>query len=172
MTVGEVLAHYLQHTGTFDYVQKAMVPLNDSFCSFYEVIDVGAQGLTLWDIAAEQEVHCWNSSGYPGRQGETWYVRVVPPFVEGLARSVTLSTPYVFTASSRRSWEGFFQRHSALEGAGANSLQEYLKEGKWLGYWLEFVHQAFTGYTGNMIQVMGVPDEPASLPHFDPERKL
>jgi hypothetical protein len=37
---------------------------------------------------------------------------------------------------------------------------------------LEFVHQAFMGYTGNMIQVTGVPDDPASLPHFDSKRRL
>jgi hypothetical protein len=82
MTVGEVFVHYLQHVGTFDYVEKAMVALNDSFCSFYEVRDVGAQGFTLWDIDGKQEVRCWCSSGYAGRKGEIWYVRVLPPFVE------------------------------------------------------------------------------------------
>ncbi|MGO8675403.1 MAG: hypothetical protein ACLQVX_05995 [Limisphaerales bacterium] len=172
MTVGEVLVHYLQHTGKFNYVRKAMVPLNDSCCSFYEVLGADGSGLTLWDIAAKREVRCWNSSGYPGRRGEIWYVRVAPPFVEGLPRSVTLSTPYVFNDISRRTWEDFFQRYLASEGAGGNSLQNYLKNGKWLGYWLEFVHQAFSGYTGNMIQVTGVPDDPASLPHADPRRRL
>lgn len=172
MTVGEVLLEYLQHKGTLDCVQRAIVLLNDSFCSFYEVMEVHDQGLGLWDIAAKQELQCWCSSGYRGREGEVWYVRVVPPFVQGLTRSVTMSTPSVFTDSSRRTWEDLFQRHLAPAGAGANSLHHYLKNGKWLGYWLEFVHQAFVGYTGNMIQVTGVPDDPASLPHFDSRRRL
>jgi hypothetical protein len=152
-----------------------MLPLNDSFCSFYEVMEVHDQGLRLWDIAAKEELQCWCSSGYRGRKGEIWYVRVVPPFVQGLTRSVTISTPYVFTDSSRTTWEDFFQRRLASAGGGGNSLQHYLnylKNGKWLGYWLEFVHQAFMGYTGNMIQVTGVPDDPASLPHFDSRRRL
>jgi hypothetical protein len=172
MTLGEVFVHYLQHVGTFDYVEKAMVALNDSFCSVYEVLDVDAHGLTLWDIAGKQEVRCWGSSGYPGRKGEIWYVRVLPPFVQGLTRSVSLSTPYVFRDSSRRTWEDFFRRRLSLESAAGDPLRDYLKNGKWLGYWLEFVHQAFAGYTGNMILVTGVPDDPASLPHADPRRPL
>jgi hypothetical protein len=172
MTVGEVLLRYLQHKSTLDCVQRAMVALNDSCCSFYEVLEVHDQGLGLWDIAAKQELQCWCSSGYRGRAGEIWYVRVVPPFVQGLTRSVTMNTPYVFTDSSRLIWENFFQRYLAAEGASGNSLQHYLKNGKRLGYWLEFVHQAFMGYTGNMIQVTGVPDDPASLPHFDSRRGL
>jgi hypothetical protein len=28
------------------------------------------------------------------------------------------------------------------------------------------------GYTGNMIQATGVPDDAASLPHYDAKRRL
>ncbi len=172
MTLGELFVRYLQHVGRFDYVQKAMAALNDSFCSFYEVMDVGTQGLTLWDTAAKQEVRCRCSSGYPGRTGEIWYVRVLPPFVERLGRSVTMSTPYVFRDSPRSTWEDFFQRHLSSGSAAGRPLRDYLKNGKSLGYWLEFLSQAFANYTGNMILVEGVPDDPGSLPHFDAEHKL
>jgi hypothetical protein len=65
----------------------------------------------------------------------------------------------------RRTWKDFFQRYLASTGEAGNPLGDYLKHGKWLGYWLEFVFQAFKGYTGNMILATGVPDDPASLPH-------
>jgi len=172
ITLGEVLVHYLKRQDEFDYVQKAMAALNVSFCSFYEVIDVDAEGLTLWDTAAKQELPCWCSSGYRGRKGEIWYVRVLPPFVQGLTRSVTMNTPYVLTDSFRLIWEEFFQRHQGSEAAPGRSLQEYLKNGKWLGYWLEFISQAYADHTGNMIRITGVPDDPASLPHADPKRQL
>jgi hypothetical protein len=32
--------------------------------------------------------------------------------------------------------------------------------------------QAFVGYTGNMVLVTGVPDDPGSLPHSHPKHKL
>jgi hypothetical protein len=127
-------------------------------------------GVRLWDIAGKQELQCWNSSGYPGENGEIWYARLLPPFVEGGSRSVTMSTPYVFRNSGRGTWERFFQRHSAKKAGADCSLRDYLKYGNSLGYWLEFVFQAFVDYTGNMILVTGVPDDPASLPH--PKRQL
>jgi hypothetical protein len=172
MTLGRLFTHHLENAGRFDFLRQAMVALNDSFCSFYEVTDVGAQGVKLWDIAGNREVQCWNGSGYPGRKGEVWYVRLLPPFVEGSNRSVTMSTPYVFRDSDRRTWEDFFQRHLASEADVGNALRDYLKYGKSLGYWLEFVFQAFLGYNGNMILVTGVPDDPASLPHSHPKHKL
>ncbi|MCI0537080.1 MAG: hypothetical protein L0Z50_17835 [Verrucomicrobiales bacterium] len=172
LTLGELFVRYLKHVGKFDYLRKLMDTLNDSYCSFYEVMEVDAHGVKLSDIARQREIRCWNSSGYAGRQGEVWYVRLLPPFVDASSHSVTVSTPYVARDSSRRTWEAFFQRHMASETAAGRSLQDYLKYGKFLGYWLEFVFQAFTGYTGNMIVVTGVPDDPASLPHSHPKRKL
>jgi len=171
-TLGELFGHYLRQAGGFDYLQKAMEPLNASYCSFYEVTDVGAEGVRLWDIAGRQEFQCWNSSGYPGRIGEVWYVRLLPPFVAGTQRSVTMGTPYVFRDGERRTWEDFFQRHQASRLGAGQGLRDYLKYGKLLGYWLEFLFQAFTGYTGNMILATGVPDDPASLPHADPRHRL
>lgn len=171
-TLGDLFAHHLEHTGRLDYLREALVALNDSYCSFHEVTDVGLDGVTLWDIAGKQEVQCWNASGYAGRRGEGWYVRVLPPLVEGLNRSVTLGTPYVFREGGRRTWENFFQRYLASESGAGHSLRDYLKYGKSLGYWLEFVFQAYAGHTGNMILVTGVPDDPASLLHSDAKHRL
>jgi hypothetical protein len=172
VTLGKLFSHYLHHATKWEHLRKALVAMNDSYCSFYEVMDVDANGVKLWDIAGEQLLGCWNSSGYPGLQGEIWYARVLPPFGQGSNRSVTASTPYVFRDSSRITWENFFQRHLASKTGAERPLKHYLKYGKSLEYWLEFVFQAFKGYTGNMIFVTGVPDDPASLPHCDPRRKL
>src|SRR6266511_1571913 len=51
LTLGELFAHYLQHVGKFDYLREAMVALNDSYCSFYEVTDFDAHGVKLSEIA-------------------------------------------------------------------------------------------------------------------------
>jgi hypothetical protein len=172
LTLGEVFVHYLEHTNKLDYLRRALVALNESSCSFHEVMDVDGQSTRLREIAGQQEVQCWSSSRYSGRKGEIWYVRVLPPFAAGSSNSVTLSTPYVFRDCDRQRWEDFFARYAASEFGSSHSLREYLKFGKSLGYWLEFVFQAFEGYTGNMIQVRGVPDNPASLPHSHPKHKL
>ncbi len=172
-TLGEILLHYLQRTGQFSCLQRAIAALHESYCSCYEVTAVGAAGVSLRDIVEQQEFPCWNSSGYPGRKGEIWYVRLLPPFAEGARRWVTLGTPYVFRPGSRAPWEEYFQRQRATATTGAEqSLREHLKYGKFPGYWMEFVFQAYSGYDGSMVLVTGVPDDPSSLPHADPKHKL
>ena len=173
LTLGELFLHHLQHKGKLENLWQAMRTLNDSYCSFYEVTDVNAQGLRLWDIASKQEIDCcWNSSGYSGQVGEIWYVRLLPPFSSDFTRFVTVSTPYVYRGSDRHTWESFFQRCATSEFGAGHSLRDYLKYGKSLGYWLEFLFQAYEGCTGNMVMVTGIPDDPASLPHSDPRHKL
>jgi len=172
VTLGELLVHHLQQVDKYDYLLKAMVALNQSLCSFYEVTEVGKHGVNLWDIVSQREMACWNSSGYPGRKGEIWYARLLPPFMEGANRSVVMNTPYVFQEGTRRTWENFYQRYLLSDFGATHSWRDYLKYGKSLGYWLEFVFQAFKGYTGNMILVTGVPDDPVSLPHSHPKHRL
>jgi hypothetical protein len=94
------------------------------------------------------------------------------PFVKGSNRWVTVSTPHVFRDGGRRKWEAFFQRYLGSQYGAGHLLRDYLKYGKSLGYWLEFLFQAYAGHTGNMILVTGVPDNPASLPHSHPKHKL
>src|SRR4051812_3629676 len=62
----------------------------------------------------------------------------------------------------RQTWEDFFRRHGGPDTGNDQVLRDYLKFGKRLGYWLEFVFQAYAGHTGNMILVTGVPDDPGS----------
>jgi len=78
----------------------------------------------------------------------------------------------IYQDRPRQTWEEFLHRAQSSPHAGGQSLPDYLKYGKRLGYWLEFLFQAFEGYTGNMILVRGVPDDPASLPHSDPKHRL
>ncbi len=172
-TLGGLLAQYLKGKNALPYLWRALDALNDSSGSFYEVMDVGNGLVRLWDIPGRREISCWNSSGYPGQRGEVWYVRVLPPVLDGTDHSVTLNTPYVFRKEGRESWEDFFRRRP-FSGGGEPSreLREYLKYGKTLEYWLEFVFQAYANHTGNAIFLVGLPDDANSRPHSRLGRRL
>lgn len=45
LTLGEMFAHYLRHTGEMEFLRQAMGSLNESCCSFYEVTEVDVQGI-------------------------------------------------------------------------------------------------------------------------------
>ncbi len=171
-TLGELFAHYLEARSGPDLLQRALSALNDSHCAFYEVRGVDSGEVRLWDIAGRREFQCWNSSGYAGRKGEVWFVRVLPPLLETGERSVTMNTPYVFVEGGRRPWEDFFERCPRSRTGSNAGLRDYLKFGQFLGYWLEFVVQAYVNHTGNAIFVMGFPDRPDSMPHSEHCRKL
>ncbi len=171
LTLGGMFAHYLKTRNELECLQHALSFLNDSYCAFYEVLQAEAGEVRLWDIAVRREFRCWNSSGYAGRRGEVWFARVLPPFSAYSHLWVTVSTPYVF-AEGGRAWEGFIARCLGPANGSDNRLQEYLKHGKFLGYWLEFIHQAYANYTWNAIFLAGFPDQPESRPHSDERRKL
>ena len=170
-TLGGLFAHYLKRKNTMGYLWKALDALNDSYGAFYEVEAIEENLVQLWDIVGQKKTSCWNSSGYAGELGEVWYVRQLPPYLDDSRHSVTLNTPYVFRKQGRRLWEDFFLR----QRSGNDPVHEsgsFLKHGKLLDYWMEFVFQAYSGHTGNAIFLEGFPDIAASRPHFEPGRNL
>ena len=153
------------------FAPKGVSALNDSHCAFYEVRGVDSGEVRLWDIAGRREFQCWNSSGYAGRKGEVWFVRVLPPLLETGEHSVTMNS----LTSSWREAAGLGKTFRALPAfqnrfqCRAAGLPEV-----WAipGLWLEFVVQAYVNHTGNAIFVMGFPDRPDSMPHSEHCRKL
>jgi len=170
-SLGELFGQWLRGKSTLSYLWKALDILNKSYGSFYEVVGVeGNQVVRLRDILQENEVRCWNSSGYSGRNGEVWYVRVLLPSVDGAECSVTLNTPYVFKNENRKSIEAFFRRQSSEHPSF--DVQDYLKHGTFPNYWLEYIFQAYAGHTGNAIFIEGLPDDAASRPHSAGDKDL
>lgn len=170
-SLGELFAQWLRAKDAYPYLWKALDILNKTCCSFYEVVGVREEeNIQLRDVLQQREFPCWNSSGYPGKTGEVWYVRVVPPYMEETACSVTVSTPYVFRNENRKSIEAFFRRR--LSENSTFDVLDYLKHGTFPHYWLEYVFQAYASHTGNAIFLEGLPDDPASRPHSNGGRDL
>ncbi len=170
-TIGKLFGQWLRDKNSFSYLWKALDNLNRTYSSFYEVMGVGGdETVQLSDILEQRVFQCWNSSGYSGRTGELWYVRVLPPSLEGAKCSVTVSTPYVFRNESRESVETFFRRCSSKDASF--DVVEYLKHGAFPHYWLEYVFQAYVDHTGEAIYVEGLPDDAAGRPHADGGKDL
>lgn len=162
-TVGELFQKRLKNANELPLIWKSIGLLNASYGSFYEVVDKEKNQVRLSEICSDREMRCWNSSGYEGKKGEVWYVRLLPPCLDGSDCWVTLNTPYVFEDDNRQAWEAYF--HRALENEPSLKVSQYLKHGKSFTYWLEFVFQSYAGHSGNAVFLTGFPDDPASRPH-------
>lgn len=171
LTVGILYSRYIAEKKTMLYSQRAMMALNDSFVSFYQVAGGDLHNAILWDMIGKKEIIARTAILDPSRVqyrpavGEVWYARILPPLREGDYPYTVFNTIYVFRSTGRDDWEAFFDRECVLLPEGRAGLPGFLKRGKFFGYWLEFVFQAYVGYTGEAIFLEGLPDIKESRPH-------
>lgn len=108
------------------------------------------------------------ASGYRGRAGEIWYVRLLPPLMPDLARyHIAFTTPYILTKASKDDWIQFLQRSTMQFKArdDRQALHQLLKFGPEPNYWNEFVFKAYHHHQSDAIFLAGIPDLKATLPH-------
>ncbi len=119
----------------------------------------------LRELVTNAEYVCHPTSGYRGKNGELWYVRLLPPLLPDLARyHVAFTTPYILMASPG-DWSQFLRRAVPGSGNDATGLHRFLKHPPDPNYWNEFVFQAYHHHQSDAIFLAGIPDLKATLPH-------
>lgn len=133
----------------------------------YEHIGIDGPHVRLRELVTDSEWTCLSTSGYRGRSGELWYVRLLPPLLPDLARySIAFTTPYILMAS-KDDWLQFFKRTLTQSGfgTGKDGLHRLLKYGPDRAYWNEFVFKGYHHHQSDAIFLAGIPDLKATLPH-------
>lgn len=147
----------------FDALKK----LADSRMGIYENVGMDGPAVRLRELVTEAEFTCHNASGYRGRPGELWYVRLLPPLLPDLARYyIAFTTPYILMAS-KDDWLQFLKRGMSQAGFGTDKdgLHRFLKYGPDPNYWNEFVFRGYHHHQSDAIFLAGIPDLKATLPH-------
>src|SRR4029077_12605614 len=90
---------------------------------------------------------CHSTSGYRGKRGELWYIRLFPPLEPELATyHIVFTTPYILVGQSKDDWIAYLKR--SMVGIMASSephggLHQLLKFGTSTNHWNEFVLLAY-----------------------------
>jgi hypothetical protein len=145
----------------------ALKKLAASRMGVYEHAGMDGSHVRLRELLTDDEFTCHCATGYRGRTGELWYVRLLPPLLPDLARyHVVFTTPYILMAS-KEDWLQFLQRSLMQFEAGdeRQGLYRLLKCGPEPNYWNEFVFQAYHHHQPEAIFLAGIPDLKATLPH-------
>jgi hypothetical protein len=134
----------------------------------------------LRELVTDQEIKAISPSGYLGKPGEVWLVRVLPPpFADlDLNYSVVFTTPYLlgklgpagrFRTDVEEDWSAYFKRNLAPgDQAAAGSAYELLmKYGLSRKYWNEYIFLAYRDFRHDVVMLEGIPDIVDSLPHAD-----
>jgi hypothetical protein len=103
-------------------------------------------------------------AGYSGEKGELWYVRVLPPPIQGSSLHVAFTTPYIVLQPGPREWLAYVSRTFS----GTASIGDYIdhmKYGPTREYWNEYVFEAYVNYRTEAIFLAGLPDVAESRPH-------
>ena len=128
----------------------------------------GIQGdtVTLRELVTDTVCRALVPSGYRGRKGELWYVRVLPPALPDIEEHVVFTTPYVLMEPAS-DWHAYFDR--TLPDAPAQDhvarYERLMKFGPARDFWTEFVFEAYLNHRDDVIFLKGLPDVAESRPH-------
>jgi|SRR5579864_1792557 len=145
----------------------ALKKLAASRMGIYEHVGMDGPHVRLRELVTDADYTCHNASGYRGRPGELWYVRLLPPLLPDLARYyIAFTTPYILIAS-KDDWLQFLKRGMSQSGFDTDKegLYRFLKYGPDLNYWNEFVFKGYHHHQSDAIFLAGIPDLKATLPH-------
>jgi hypothetical protein len=143
----------------------ALKKMAASRMGIYEHVGVDGPHLRLRELVTNAEYTCLSTSGYPGKSGELWYVRLLPPLLPDLAHYyIVFTTPYILMAT-KEDWLQFFPRAMSGSDGDREALHRLLKYGPEPNYWNEFVFKAYHHHQSDAIFLAGIPDLKATLPH-------
>jgi hypothetical protein len=151
------------------YQLDAAKKLNDSRMGIYEHVGVEGSHICLRELTTNDDYLCHCPSGYLGRKGELWYVRLLPPLEPQLAQYwIAMTTPYILGGTSKNDWIAFLKR-TMLQCDGPTDersrLYNLLKHGLEPRYWNEFVFKSYHHHQQDAIFLTGIPDMKNTLPH-------
>lgn len=153
--------------GTPDDLLRVFGLLQESRMGVY--VHEGAKKGTvlLRELVTDKLCRAIVPSGYRGRKGELWYVRVLPPALPEIAEHVVFTTPYVLMKQGEPEWQAYFRRtlpDAPLQERIAR-YEHHMKFGPARDYWTEFVVEAYVNHRTSVIFLAGIPDIPESRPH-------
>ncbi len=162
----------------FDYAPwliEAFGRMQRSRMGFYVHCGNEGDGALLREVGTRETISCMVPFGYAGREGEIWFVRVLPPPHELCPRHVVFNTPYVIQGWPESAFIDYLERELARMTAGktpqTDDLRGHLmKYGPDPNHWNEYVFCAYTGHRSEVIFLTGIPDIRASLPHASRHR--
>jgi hypothetical protein len=141
--------------------------MQDSRMGIFVHEGVGEETIVLGELVTDRVCRAICPSGYRGRKGELWYVRVLPPPVRGLEEHVVFTTPYLLIMPSEHESQAYFHRTlpDAPSAERIATYEHHRKFGPARDYWSEFVFEAYVNHGSDVIFLAGLPDFAESRPH-------
>jgi len=121
-------------------------------------------------LGSQETKLCHVPSGYMGKAGELWFVRLLPPANALFDYHIVFNTPYILVDVTERMFADYLAREVGRMGSrnlpGKLEASAYImKHGPTPNHWNEYIFCAYTGHQHNAVFLTGIPDIKESLPH-------
>jgi len=172
-TIGTCLLDIADLLGMDPFMAKAIRQFQDSRMGIYEHCGVEEGRWRLRELVTNEEFRCHNASGYQGKPGELWYVRLCPPLLDLVDYHVALTTPYILIETSKADWTAYLKKSLLESSDPKKALNDFMKFGKALRSrkadksWSEFVFQSYHHHQFDAIFLAGLPDVKGSRPNAE-----
>lgn len=129
--------------GMHDELVRVIGLMQDSRMAIYAHEGFDGDRVLLRELVTNRVCKAISPSGYLGRRGELWFVRVLPPPAPGLEEHVVFTTPYLLIHPDEREWLAYFQRTlpDAPTVDRIAAYEHHMKFGPARDYWAEFVFE-------------------------------
>jgi hypothetical protein len=165
-TIGTCLLDVSDRLGLDPGLVEATRQFQESRLGVYEHGGTRGGRVRLRELVTGEDFDIVCTSGYGGKPGELWYVRLCPPILDLVEYHVTITTPYILTQTSKSDWTAYLNRAMLqLEVEDDYRLYCLLKNGLSVHHWNEFVFQAYHHHQHDAVFLAGLPDVKDSLPH-------
>lgn len=165
-TIGTCLLDVGESLGFEPGVLDVIRTCSESRMGIYAHIESRDGRCLLRELITEDQFDCSVPAGYPGRTGELWFVRLLPP-IGPVDYHVVVTTPYILLGFGGADWTAYLNK--SLIGLTTSErrrrLHELLKYGREPDQWPEFIFQAYHHHQFDAIFLTGLPDVKGSLPH-------
>jgi len=164
-TLGTCLLDLADLLELHPFVVQTIRQFQNSRMGIYEHIGIKDDWCRLRELVTDEEFQCHIPSGYRGKTGELWYVRLCPPLLDPVDYHVAFTTPYLLTGFAEADWTAYLKKNLLGASNTKNALHEFLKFGKEPNAWNEFIFEAYHHHQDDAIFLAGLPDVKSSRPN-------
>jgi hypothetical protein len=172
-TIGTCLLDVAELLELDPLMAETIRQFQDSRMGIYEQCGNDGGRLRLRELVTGDEFICHVASGYRGRPGELWYIRLCPPLLNLVDYHAAFTTPYILIGSSKADWTAYLKKNLMGSADTKKALHDFMKFGKAAKSrradrsWSEFVFQAYHHHQYDAIFLAGLPDVKGSRPNAE-----
>lgn len=148
-----------------DYIEIISL-MQKSRMGIYEYKGIENNLVYLTELFTNKDYVCISPTGYQGKKGEIWYVRLFPPPFDEYYSDLHLAftTPYVIRDTGKNDWMEYFKRTLNITDLSNKddmnkNYHNLMKYGLSVNYWHEYLFLSYYDYITAAVFLGGIPDK-------------